>query len=140
MKFIDEYLTIHGSILLNIILGYLLFIRHLPSCFMLTSMLVSNSLGLIVRINISPPLCRHSWLLMVHCINCHVTREQNVVAECKHRHIMDIAPSLLLFASFPRSFWYEVVPTVVHFINVTPYSVLSGATPHNQCFERREAY
>ena len=53
----------------------------------------------------------------IHQTSCIDTSEQNVVAERKHRHIVEIAHSLLLSAFVPSEFWGEVVLTAVNLIN-----------------------
>ena len=53
-------------------------------------------------------------------------REQNRVAERKHRHILEITHALLISSSVPRTFWKEVVLTSVNLINITLSSWLKS--------------
>ncbi|XP_039688543.1 uncharacterized protein [Medicago truncatula] len=62
----------------------------------------------------------------IHQTSCTNTPQRIGVAERKHRHIIEIAHSLLLSASVPSEFWGEAVLTVVHAINIIPSSVISG--------------
>jgi len=56
----------------------------------------------------------------VHQTSCTDTPKKNRVAEKKHRHIVEIAHSLLLFAFVLSQFWRGAVLTVVSFINTIP--------------------
>lgn len=58
-----------------------------------------------------------------HQTSCTDTPQHNGVVERKHRHIIEIACSLLLFTSVPSEFWVEAVLTIVHAINRIPSSV-----------------
>lgn len=70
----------------------------------------------------------------IHQTSCIDTPQQNGVAERKHRHIMETACSLLLSTSVPSEFWGEAVLTVVHGINRTPSSVISGLSPFEKLY------
>ena len=61
--------------------------------------------------------------------SCTNTLEQNGVVERKHRHIVEIAQSLLLSASIPREFEGEVVLTTVTLINSIHSSYILGISP-----------
>jgi hypothetical protein len=58
----------------------------------------------------------------IHQTLCTDTPEQNDVAKRKHRHIIETACSLLLFASVPSKFWGEAILTAVSLINTIPSS------------------
>ena len=61
----------------------------------------------------------------IHQISCTYTPEQNGVIKRKHRHIVETARSLLLFAFVPSVFWGEAVLTAVSLINTIPsYHIL----------------
>ncbi|GFS37380.1 hypothetical protein Acr_00g0051640 [Actinidia rufa] len=51
-------------------------------------------------------------------------------AERKHRHLLDIARSLLLSSSVPSVFWGEAVLTAVYLLNRMPTPLLSGRSPY----------
>ena len=53
---------------------------------------------------------------------CTDTIEKNGVAKRKHKHIVEIAQSLLFLTSVNSEFWGEVVLTIVTLINTIPSS------------------
>ncbi|KAG8492772.1 hypothetical protein CXB51_010240 [Gossypium anomalum] len=67
-----------------------------------------------------------------HRITCPHTSEQNGVAECKHRHIVETGLTLLAQANLPMVYWGYAFCTAVHLINRLPTPVLGGKTPY-QC-------
>ncbi|XP_062116485.1 uncharacterized protein LOC133830512 [Humulus lupulus] len=60
----------------------------------------------------------------VYQTSCTDTPEQNGVIERKHRHIIEIARSLLLSSSVPSQFWGEAVLTAVNLGHIPDYSSL----------------
>ena len=59
---------------------------------------------------------------IIHHIACTDTPQQNNVVERKHRHLVETARSLLLFACVPSVFLGEVVLTTTHVVNWIPTS------------------
>jgi hypothetical protein len=70
----------------------------------------------------------------IHQTPCTDTPEQNGAAERKHRHIIEIACSILLSASVPSEFWGEVVFTGVSLINTISSSHNSGLYPFEKFY------
>jgi len=65
----------------------------------------------------------------IHQISCIDTPKQNGVTKRKHRHIVETAHSLLLFAFIPSEFLGEVVLTAISLINTISSSHSSGFSP-----------
>ena len=65
----------------------------------------------------------------IHQTSCVDTPAQNGRAESKHRHLLDIARSLLLSASVPAPFWGEAVLAATLLLNRMPIPILSGYSP-----------
>ena len=78
------------------------------------------------------------WLFalneIIHQTSRTDTPEQNRVAERKHRHIIETAHSLLLYASIPSELWGEVFLTTVSLINTIPSSYTSGFSPFEKLY------
>lgn len=62
------------------------------------------------------------------------TTEQNGVAECKHRHLIDIVITLLHTARLPVTFWVEALATTNILINRLPKKSLGHISPHEKLY------
>ena len=62
---------------------------------------------------------------IIHQTNCPHTSQQNGVAERKHRHLLDVARTLLFHMQVPKHFWGDAVLTACHLINHMPSVVLN---------------
>ncbi|GJQ98425.1 retrovirus-related pol polyprotein from transposon TNT 1-94 [Tanacetum coccineum] len=71
-----------------------------------------------------------SDLGIVYQTSCAYTPQQNGIAERKHRHLFNVARSLMFQGGIPLSMWPECVLTDVYLINRLPSSVLSGVSPY----------
>ncbi|GMJ03321.1 hypothetical protein HRI_004001300 [Hibiscus trionum] len=60
------------------------------------------------------------------------TSQQNGVVERKHRHITEMALTLLAQASMPLKFWSYAVLTAVYIINRLPSKTLDHISPHQR--------
>lgn len=77
---------------------------------------------------------------ITHRLFCLRTHEQNGHVELKHRHILEIALTLLANASMPLRFWDEAVKTSVHLINHLPTPILSHKSLFEVLFNRKPDY
>ncbi|KAG7546410.1 Integrase catalytic core [Arabidopsis suecica] len=77
---------------------------------------------------------------IIHQTSCVYTPQQNGRVERKHRHILNIARSLLFQVALPTSFWGESVLTAAYLINRTPTPILDGKTPYEILYSTSPAY
>ena len=63
---------------------------------------------------------------IVHQTSCSHTSQQNGVVERKHRHILDVARTMMIHMHVPKYLWADVVLSACHLINRMPSSVLHG--------------
>ncbi|KAI0501901.1 hypothetical protein KFK09_016846 [Dendrobium nobile] len=71
-----------------------------------------------------------------HQVSCAYTPEQNGVSERKHRHILEMARTMLQTASIPHHFWHEAVTTVVYLINRLPSHTIKCKSPIQLMFNK----
>ena len=77
---------------------------------------------------------------IVHQTSCVGTPQQNRRVERKHRHILNVARSILFQANLPVRFWGESVLTAAHLINRTPTKLLKGKTPYECQYGKPPSY
>ncbi|KAL0285929.1 UNVERIFIED_CONTAM: Retrovirus-related Pol polyprotein from transposon RE2 [Sesamum angustifolium] len=71
---------------------------------------------------------------ILHQTSCPYTSQQNGVAECKHRHLLDVARTIMTHMHVPKLYWGDVVLTACYLINRMPSTVLNGDTPYSCLF------
>nr|CAN77110.1 hypothetical protein VITISV_013963 [Vitis vinifera] len=77
---------------------------------------------------------------IIHQSSCAHTPQQNGVVECKNRHLIETARTLLLHSHVPFRFWGDVVLTACYLINRMPSSVLHAQIPHSLLFPDQPLY
>ncbi|XP_013645251.1 uncharacterized protein LOC106349828 [Brassica napus] len=77
---------------------------------------------------------------IVHHTSCVATPQQNGRVERKHRHILNVARSIMFQANLLIKFWGESVLTAAHVINQTPSSFLHGKSPYECLYGKRPSY
>ncbi|KAI0527296.1 hypothetical protein KFK09_002895 [Dendrobium nobile] len=75
-----------------------------------------------------------------HQVSCAYTPEQNGVSERKHRHILEMARTMLQTASIPHHFWHEEVTTAVYLINRLPSPTINRKSPIQLMFNKDPDY
>ncbi|KAK4406722.1 Retrovirus-related Pol polyprotein from transposon RE2 [Sesamum angolense] len=71
---------------------------------------------------------------ILHQTSCPYTSQQNGVAERKHRHLLDVARTIMTHMHVPKSYWGDAVLTACYLINRMPSTVLHGDTPYSCIF------
>jgi hypothetical protein len=79
-----------------------------------------------------------------HQFTCPHTSQQNGVAERKHRHIVDMALTLISHSSLPIEYWTYAFSTAIFLINclpslsrgsISPWETLFGTSPNFSLFK-----
>ncbi|KAL0446502.1 UNVERIFIED_CONTAM: Retrovirus-related Pol polyprotein from transposon TNT 1-94 [Sesamum latifolium] len=71
---------------------------------------------------------------ILHQTSCLYTSQQIGVAKRKHRHLLDVARTIMTHMHVPKSYWGDAILTACYLINRMPSSVLSGDTPYSCLF------
>ena len=71
---------------------------------------------------------------------CRHTHQQNGKAKRKHRHIVEVALTLLAQAHMPLQYWWDSFSTVVYLINQLPTLVLNHLSPLEVLFKQKTNY
>jgi transposase InsO family protein len=77
---------------------------------------------------------------ILHRRSCPHTAQQNGLAECKHRHLMEMGLSLLAQSHLPNLFWVDAFLHSAYIINRLPTPLLSNESPFSNLFQRSPNY
>nr|CAN66416.1 hypothetical protein VITISV_044133 [Vitis vinifera] len=77
---------------------------------------------------------------ILHQSSCAHTPQQNGVAECKNRHLVETARTLLLHSHVLFRFWGDAVLTACYLINRMSSSILHDQIPHSLIFPTQPLY
>uniref|UniRef100_A0A803P3R9 Integrase catalytic domain-containing protein n=1 Tax=Cannabis sativa TaxID=3483 RepID=A0A803P3R9_CANSA len=77
---------------------------------------------------------------ILHDFTCIETPEQNVVAERKHQHLLNVARALFFQSKVPIEYWTECLLTAVFLINRSPTPNLQKRTPYEILFGKPPDY
>ena len=75
-----------------------------------------------------------------HQSSCAYTPQQNEVTECKNRHLVETAHTLLLHHKIPQRFWGDATLDACYLINHIPSSVLHDKIPHSILFPNQPLF
>ena len=73
---------------------------------------------------------------VVHLSSCVETPQQNGIAECKNRHLLDVARACIFAWQVQKYLWGEAVLTATYLINKTPSKVLDFTPPRQILLDR----
>ncbi|GJW53973.1 putative RNA-directed DNA polymerase [Tanacetum coccineum] len=73
---------------------------------------------------------------IIHQNSCSYTPQQNGIVKRKHRHLLNVARSLLFQGGIPLNMWTECVLTATYLINKLPTSVLNEKSSYDLVYNK----
>jgi transposase InsO family protein len=77
---------------------------------------------------------------IIHQTSCPRTSQQNGVVERKHRHLLDVARTLLFHMHVPKHFWGDAVLTACRLINCTPFVFLNNKSSFSLLYPKHAPF
>ena len=77
---------------------------------------------------------------IAHRISCPYTSEQNGIAECKHRHVVETGLALHAHSHLPNNYWVDAFLTAIYLINRLPTPTLNNNNPYTKLFKIEPNY
>ena len=77
---------------------------------------------------------------ILHQKTCPYTPQQNGKVERKHRHLLEVARSLMIQSNLPSKFWGDSILMETHIINMLPSSLLDWKTPYELLYRKPPYY
>ncbi|KAL0370961.1 UNVERIFIED_CONTAM: Retrovirus-related Pol polyprotein from transposon RE2 [Sesamum angustifolium] len=77
---------------------------------------------------------------ILHQTSCPYTSQQNGVAESKHRHLLDVARTIMTHMHVSQVILGDAVLTACYLINRMPSTVLNGDTPYSCLFPNKPLF
>jgi len=71
---------------------------------------------------------------ILHQTSCAYTPQQNRVAECKNRHLVETTRALLIHGGVPQRFWGDAILSACYLSNGMTSSILNNKIPHSILF------
>ncbi|KAL2246003.1 UNVERIFIED_CONTAM: Retrovirus-related Pol polyprotein from transposon TNT 1-94 [Sesamum indicum] len=77
---------------------------------------------------------------IIHQTTCTYTPQQNGVVERKHKHLLEVARSLMFQSKLPKMFWTDAILTATYIINRLPTPILKWKTPYEILYNKPVDY
>ena len=66
---------------------------------------------------------------ILHQSLCSNTLEQNGIAKCKNKHLLEVAQAMMFYMNILKYLWGDAILTVSYLINRMPTKILQYTTP-----------
>lgn len=99
-----------------------------------------------IRIDNGTEFVNHETIVLfqklgiLHQKTCPYTPQENGKVERKHRHLLEVAISLMIQSNFPSKFWGDSILMATHIINMLLSSLLDWKTPYQLLYQKPSNY